>query len=178
MNVLIAYASKHGATEEIAERIGSTLTAEGFAATVRAVADVDDVSHFDAVVLGSAAYASHWMHEANAFARRHHTSLAQRPVWLFASGPLGEEKVDKQGRDVREHSEPREFEKFADLLGVRGDHVFFGKWDPDSEPVGLMEKVMDHLPGHPREALPAGDFRDWDEVEAWAHGIAEELRAG
>lgn len=177
MNVLIAYASKHGATAGIAERIGSTLTAEGIPATVKPVEEVDDVTHYDAVVLGSAAYAFHWMHEASAFAKRHHASLAERPVWLFSSGPLGEEKVDKEGRDVRQTTEPREFDKFADLLNVRGDHVFFGKWDPESEPVGLMEKVMDHLPGKPRKAMPAGDFRDWDEVEAWAHGIAEELRS-
>ncbi|AMM34150.1 Flavodoxin [Sinomonas atrocyanea] len=178
MNVLIAYASKHGATQGIAERIGSTLTAEGFPVTVRPVEEVDDVTHYDAVVLGSAAYALHWMHAATAFAKRHHRDLAERPVWLFASGPLGEDTVDKEGRDVRESSEPREFDKFADELNVRGDHVFFGKWDPESEPVGLMEKIMEHLPGNPRGSLPAGDFRDWDEVEAWAHGIAEELRAG
>ncbi len=26
-----------------------------------------------------------------------------------------------------------------------------------------------------RDALPAGDFRDWDAIEAWAHEIATEL---
>lgn len=176
MNVLIAYASKHGATAGIAERIGSTLLGEGIAATVKPVDEVADLLPYDAVVLGSAAYAFHWMKEATAFAKRHQAELAERPVWLFSSGPLGEEKVDKEGRDVLEATEPKEFEKFADLLHVQGKRVFFGKWDSDAEPVGFMEKVMDHLPGNPLGSMPAGDFRDWNEIEAWAHSIAEELR--
>ncbi|WP_255405336.1 flavodoxin domain-containing protein [Sinomonas sp. R1AF57] len=177
MNVLVAYASKHGATAAIAERIASTLTAEGLPATARPVGEVDDLTPYDAVVLGSAAYAFHWMREATAFAKHHEAELAQRPVWLFSSGPLGDDKVDKEGRDVLETSEPKEFGKFADLLRVKGEHVFFGAWDPSTPPVGLMEKAMSHLPGNPLSAMPSGDFRDWDDIEAWARGIAEELRA-
>ncbi|WP_413248794.1 flavodoxin domain-containing protein [Sinomonas flava] len=176
MDILVAYATRHGSTAGIAERIGATLTAEGIRNTVKPVEEVHDVTHYDAVILGSAAYAFHWMRDATAFAKRHHAALAERPVWLFSSGPLGEEKVDKEGRDVLEATEPKEFEKLADLLNVRGDHVFFGAWDPDSTPVGLMEKVMSHLPGNPRGAMPAGDFRDWDDVEAWARDIAKELK--
>ncbi|GHG57606.1 flavodoxin [Sinomonas cellulolyticus] len=177
MNILVAYASKHGATAGIAERIGSTLSAAGLPATVKPVDEIDDVTAYDAVVLGSAAYTLHWMKEATAFAKRHETELAERPVWLFSSGPLGTETVDKEGRDVRETTQPKEFEKFADLLHVRGERVFFGAWDPASPPVGAMEKMMSHLPGKPLASMPAGDFRDWEDIEAWARGIADELRA-
>lgn len=177
MNVLVAYASKHGSTVGIAERIGSALTAEGFLTTVKSVEDVDDVTHYDAVVLGSATYSAHWMREASAFAKRHHADLAGRPVWLFSSGPLGDEKTDEEGRDVLEATEPREFEKFADLLAVRGDRVFFGAWNPGSAAVGLQEKVFDYLPRNPRNTMPGGDFRDWKDIDAWARNIAADLRA-
>ncbi|WP_369045480.1 flavodoxin domain-containing protein [Sinomonas sp. P10A9] len=176
MNILVAYASKHGATAGIAERIGSTLNAAGLSATVKPVEEVDDVTPYDAVVLGSAAYMYHWMREATAFAKRHQSELAERPVWLFSSGPVGEETVDKEGRDILESSEPKEFEKFADLLHVRDGRVFFGAWDPSAPPVGLAERAMSHLPAA-KGALPAGDFRDWADIEAWAQTIANELKA-
>ncbi|GAA2199533.1 hypothetical protein GCM10009849_16260 [Sinomonas flava] len=50
----------------------------------------------------------------------HEAELAQGPIWLFSSGPLGDDKVDKEGRDGLETTAPKEFEKFADLLRVKG----------------------------------------------------------
>ncbi|GAB4099586.1 flavodoxin domain-containing protein [Sinomonas halotolerans] len=177
MHILVAYATRHGSTAGIAERIGAALDASGHSATVKPVHEVEDLSHYDAVILGSAAYAFHWLREATSFAKRHKAELSQRPIWLFSSGPLGEETVDEKGRPVLEAAEPKEFEKFADVLNVRGDVVFFGAWDPASPPVGVLERAMSHLPGDPRSALPSGDFRHWDQVEAWAREIAKELTA-
>ncbi|MBE0689894.1 MAG: flavodoxin domain-containing protein, partial [Anaerolineae bacterium] len=64
---LIAYASKYGATAEIAERIGQTLRESGLAAEVKPADQVDDVSKYSAVVLGSAVYAGQWRKEAATF---------------------------------------------------------------------------------------------------------------
>ncbi len=89
MPVLVAYASKHGATAGIAERIAERLRAAGLEAEARPVKAVRDVAAYDAFVIGAAAYMFHWMKEATAFVRRHRTLLATRPVWLFSSGPLG-----------------------------------------------------------------------------------------
>lgn len=57
--ILVSAGSKHGATQEIAERIGSVLKGKGHEVTVSAPADVTDLSGYDAVVLGSAVYAGH-----------------------------------------------------------------------------------------------------------------------
>ena len=43
-----------------------------------------------AVVLGSAITAGSWMKEAVEFVHRLAEPLAERSVWLFSSGPLGE----------------------------------------------------------------------------------------
>jgi menaquinone-dependent protoporphyrinogen oxidase len=48
-------------------------------------------------------------------------------------------------------------------------------YDPNAEPVGVMERLTRMMPAA-REAVPAGDFRDWPEIEAWADGIAIELQ--
>jgi hypothetical protein len=45
---------------------------------------------YDAVVLGSAVYAGHWLKPARALADRCAAALRARPVWLFSSGPVGD----------------------------------------------------------------------------------------
>ncbi|HEX7172226.1 MAG TPA: flavodoxin domain-containing protein [Candidatus Limnocylindria bacterium] len=174
MTVLVAYATRHGATRGIAERIGSTLERRGLSADVRSVHDVRDLDGYDAVVLGSAAYMYHWLPDANEFARRHRSVLASKPVWLFSSGPIGTDRLDAKGNDVRDASEPKEFGELRATLRPRGERIFFGAYDPDAAPIGLAEKLMKLVPAS-RQALPTGDFRDWPEIEAWAEEIAIDL---
>jgi menaquinone-dependent protoporphyrinogen oxidase len=177
MTVLVAHATRHGSTAGIAERIAATLQAEGLAAVARPVAEVRDIGPYDAVVIGGAAYMFHWLKDATAFAERHRAELLQRPVWLFSSGPLGTDRVDQEGHDVLEASRPKEFARLTELLRPRGEQVFFGAWDPDAPPIGLGERMLRHMPAS-KAALPAGDFRDWSAIDAWAAQIARDLRTG
>jgi menaquinone-dependent protoporphyrinogen oxidase len=173
MHVLIAHASKHGATAGIAERIGAELTAEGHDVDVRPVRDTPDPSAYDAVVIGSAAYLGRWMKDATEFVRRHSVELSSRPVWLFSSGPIGEKTTDDDGRDVREVSDPRELPELVEAVHPQQHRVFFGALDPSK--LTVAERALRHLPAG-RELLPEGDFRDWSDVDAWAQDIAEQLR--
>lgn len=69
MKVLVAYASKHGATQGIAEAIAEQLRVRGLSAeAIPAAADMD-LGSADAVVLGSAIYVGSWRDEAVEFAR-------------------------------------------------------------------------------------------------------------
>jgi menaquinone-dependent protoporphyrinogen oxidase len=176
MRVLVAYATRHGATAGIAQRVAAALTAAGLSADTRPVEDVSDVEPYDAVVLGGAAYMFHWLKPAVTFARRHREELAARPVWLFSSGPLGTDLVDKDGKNVLEASRPKEFGELSELLHPRGEQVFFGAYDPSAHPVGLGERLT-HLAPAARAAMPGGDFRNWPVIDAWAAQIAAELGA-
>jgi len=175
MKVLVAYASRHGSTAGIAERIAATLTERGHPARALPVEEVDALDGYDAVVLGGAAYVLHWLKHATGFAHRHRTELAAMPLWLFSSGPLGTDAVDEKGRDVLETTRPKEFDELTETLKPRGTTVFFGAYDPDAPPVGVVERLTHHLPA--ADAMPAGDFRDWDTIEAWAGEIADGLDA-
>ncbi|MGZ3631124.1 MAG: flavodoxin domain-containing protein [Candidatus Limnocylindrales bacterium] len=172
MTTLVAYASKHGATEGIAERIGEKLRAAGLSADVRPVRGTADPSRYDAFVIGSAAYYGRWQKEAVDFVRRNRTLLADHPVWLFSSGPLGRATTDAQGRDLRVVAEPREIAEFRDSIAPRDHRIFFGALDHGR--LGLTESLVALLPGG-RNLLPEGDFRDWHEIGAWANGIAAAL---
>ena len=174
MRVLVAYASRHGSTAGIADRIAERISGSGIEASSVAVSQVDDIDSYDAFVVGSAAYMFHWMNEARAFVKRHRPVLAEKPLWLFSSGPLGEELVDDKGRDILEASRPKEFDELQTTLNPIGERVFFGAWDPEAPPVGMAERFMKKLPAS-TEGLPAGDFRDWTAIDAFADEVADTL---
>jgi menaquinone-dependent protoporphyrinogen oxidase len=175
MRVLVAYASRHGATQGIAERIAERLRSAGLDAEARPAATVHDVDGFDAFVIGSAAYMFHWLKEASSFVHRHRAVLATRPLWLFSSGPLGSEPLDAEGRDQLESAIPREIPELSATLGARDHRVFFGAYERGRRPIGLSERLVSLMPAA-RDALPDGDFRDWPDIEAWADAIADGLR--
>ena len=161
MTVLVAYASKHGATEGIAMHIAERLRELGRDAEARTAEDVTDLGGVEAVVLGSAVYAGSWMKEAMELVHRSADALALLPVWLFSSGPLGEEIKD--GMD-----QIRQIEELRETLNPRDHRIFFGALD--KEKLGFGERMIAKA-----VKAPDGDFRDWDQIEAWAEGIAAEL---
>lgn len=176
MNVLVAYASRHGATAGIAERIAETLTGRGHPAEAVPVERVKNIADVQAVVVGSAAYLGKWLKPAYSFVQQHRDELRQLPLWLFSSGPLGTDTLDAQGRDIIEASRPQEFAELTEMLHPRGEMVFFGAYDPADKPMGMSERLVRSMPSVKR-ALPVGDFRDWQAVDDWANSIADELDA-
>ena len=176
MKVLVAYASRHGATQGIAERIAETLKAAGVEADALPAGSVKSPAGYDAFVIGSAAYMFHWLKDATAFVRHHRAMLAEKPVWLFSSGPLGTEPLDAEGRDQKVTALPKEIADLREAVHARDHQVFFGAYERGRKPIGLAERFVSVMPAA-RDALPDGDFRDWPEIEAWAASIARDLQS-
>jgi menaquinone-dependent protoporphyrinogen oxidase len=175
MHVLVAYASRHGSTREIAERIADTLRTAGLQVDAEPASSVRSLAGYDAFVIGSAAYMFHWLKEAAELVRRNRATLAARPVWLFSSGPTGNEATDATGQDQKVAAVPKDIAELAQAVNARDHQVFFGVFRRDRPPIGFAERFMSLLPAGTK-GLPEGDFRDWPEIEAWAAGIARELR--
>jgi menaquinone-dependent protoporphyrinogen oxidase len=159
MPVLVAYATKHGSTQGIAERIADTLGAGGLDVDLAAVSAAVDPEGYEAFVIGSAVYASRWMKPAVEFVQHNRALLAARPAWLFSVGPLGR-KIPLPAKL------PSALAGLSESIGVRDHHVFRGALD-----VSKL-RGAEHLI---RLFLPQGDFRDWQDIEAWAKSIAGEL---
>jgi menaquinone-dependent protoporphyrinogen oxidase len=172
MRVLVAYASKYGATEGIAQRIGDALRKRDLEVDVVRCADVHDVAGYDAYVVGSATYEFNWRKDARKFVERNASQLATRPVWLFSSGPLGTEKVDKDGQDVLKGAEPKQFADYAELVHPRGTQVFRGAYEHDK--IRGADRIIAWMPAI-RDIMPQGDFREWEVIDAWAGSIADAL---
>lgn len=161
-HILIATASKHGATFDIADEIARVLTARGYLVSDKSVDEIDRVDTFDAVIIGSAVYVGRWMPEATAFVTRHASSLASRPVWLFSSGPIGDPPQPTE--------DPQGLRDLMTQTGAREHHVFAGRLDP--ERLGLGERAIVAM-----LRAPKGDFRDFGQIDTWAAEIAQELEA-
>ena len=161
MRVLIAAASKHQATTEIAAAIGRDLSQAGIEVEVTTPGRVESVEGYDAVILGSAVYMGRWQPSAVTFAERHAEALRQRPVWLFSSGPIGSPQAKPEG-------EPLEIGELVRQIGAREHRIFAGRLDPRR--LGFGEKAVVAAVG-----IAHGDFRDWDEIGAWARQIADHL---
>ena len=166
MKVLVAVATRHGATREIAETVATAVGAALTDAGVRAQVEVHDaglvhsVAGFDAVVIGSAVYMGRWLDPARKLAESCSDDLRRVPVWLFSSGPVGEQD--------RPAEEPVVAEELAELLNARGHRLFGGKIDrhnlrfPERAVVAAL-RVAD------------ADNRDWPSIRAWGRDIGAGL---
>lgn len=172
MRILVAYASRYGATRGIAERIAKTLRDLGHQAAALPIRNVGETDGYDAYVIGSAAYMFRWMPEATNFVRREAAVLRRKQVWLFTSGPIGTDKLDAEGRDVLETSAPKEIAELSALVSAREHRVFFGAFDHVK--LSGLHRVVYAMPAM-KKLLVDGDYRDWPLIESWAHEISAAL---
>jgi menaquinone-dependent protoporphyrinogen oxidase len=166
MKVLVAVASRHAATAEIAEFIGAELrtplsevdpTAQ---VDVRGIGTIADLDEYDAVLVGSAIYLGRWLKAARHFVAAHAGTLRGRPVWLFASGPVGE--------PLEPQLEPPELRAMTLACGAREHRLFAGRLRSADLQAGERVAVR---AVHAEE----GDYRDWEEISSWARQVADEL---
>ncbi|MFN8035833.1 MAG: flavodoxin domain-containing protein [Acidimicrobiia bacterium] len=161
MNILVVHGSKMGGTAGIADVVAVTLRSNGHGAAVEAAETVRSLEGYDAVVVGGALYATRWRRSAARFVKRHAAALRARPVWFFSSGPLDD--------SARDHEIPptRQVARLMERVGARGHATFGGRLPPDAKGFPARAMAKDH----------AGDWRDFDQVRAWAASIAEQLTA-
>ena len=164
--VLVAYATKYGATAEIADKIGQALCQAGLRTDVVPTDRVSDLPAYQAVVLGSAVYIGKWRREAARFLKANEKVLAEQQVWLFSSGPTGE--GDPVGL-TQGWRFPKALQLIADRIQPRGIAVFHGAIN--IKKLNLIEKWMIN-----KVKAPVGDFRDWDVITSWAAAIADVLK--
>jgi menaquinone-dependent protoporphyrinogen oxidase len=164
-DVLVAFASRHGATRGVAERIAARLRDGGLAVAVSPVEDIQELPPGRAVVLGSPVYDQRWPPEFDAFLERHLECLAGRRVWLFSVGTFGD------GRRVigpLMRREPRNIAEVREALQPHDYRVFAGVILRHQWP--LPSRMLFHAFGG-----RLGDNRDWPAVDAWSESIAEAL---
>ncbi len=165
--VLVTYATIHGSTREVAERVAETLRVQGLAVDLQEAKRVGSLDPYRAVVLGAPLYMFHWHKDARGFLARHRRALAQKPIAIFVLGPLNQ--VEKEFQGAREQMD-KELAGFPWLQPVCVE-IMGGKLDPAHFrfPYNLIPAM---------NKMPPSDIRDWDAIKAFASGLAAKLQAG
>lgn len=155
MKILVAYASRYGSTNEVAESIGAVMRERLLSADVRPAGEVDDLDGYGAVVLGGGIYVGRWHRDARGFARHYAEELSGMPVAIFALGPVDDVPDNRAGSETQ-------FRSAVDKLTFQpvATALFGGAVDPRRLPF-------------PFNHMPAADVRDWGEIRAWALAVAD-----
>lgn len=151
MKFLVTAASKHGATDEIADAIAARLRDHSIEAERQEPENVATLEGFDGVVLGSAVYMGHWLEPATDLVERHAEALRELPVWAFSSGPVA--------------GKPAVGPELPPGLTYRSHCVFAGKLELSR--LKRTERVIAKV-----VRSRDGDYRNWDAVREWADTIA------
>ena len=163
--VLIAYATRYGSTQEVAEAVAETLRERGLEVNVQPMREVRTLQGYSAVVLGTALYMFRLHKDARRFLTRHREALSKRPVAIFAMGPINNDEKEWQG--VRAQLD-KELAMFPWLTPV-AQEIFGGKFDP-----AKLRFPYNLVPALKR--LPASDIRDWTAIRTWASSVAEKFQ--
>ncbi|TET22690.1 MAG: hypothetical protein E3J71_05375 [Candidatus Stahlbacteria bacterium] len=146
MKVLIAYTTRRGSTREVAEKIGEILKSKGMEVNVSNVAEVSDISSYNAAVIGAPVMRFRFLPPAKKFVKSNKEALSKIPVAYFSLGitmkedtPKRRERMMKKLKVVTRQVEPVD-------VGLFG-----GKYQ-------------------------GRDYRDWDKITAWAEGLAEKIK--
>jgi menaquinone-dependent protoporphyrinogen oxidase len=173
MKILVLYATTFGSTRSIAERISQRLSAAAIGSTtLQSIEEpVENLSDFDAVVIGSCIHGFNWVVPPMKLIQSNVELLNRehKLVWAFSVGaPLAIPLWFGCGQAARKEEENME-KKLAELVKLRGHKLFGGEWRST------------HLPPVFRQVWTCcgfkwGDYRDWEDVDKWTDGVINELR--
>jgi menaquinone-dependent protoporphyrinogen oxidase len=163
-SVLVGYATRYGSTQEVAEALAATLRETGLAVDLQPLRQVRALAGYSAVVVGAPLYMFRWHKDARRFLSRHHQALIERPVALFALGPVHEPHDEEEWQNSRAQLD-KELANFPWLSPVALE-IFGGKYDPEKLrfPISLFAG-----------SEPASDLRDWTAIRTWASNLAAKL---
>ena len=164
--VLVTYATKYGSTQQVAEQVAATLREGGLEVDLQPMREVRTLAGYSAVVMGAPLIMFHWHKDALSFLSRHRQALTERPVAVFALGPVHEPYDEKEWQDSRAQL-AKELAKFSWFTPVALE-MFGGKFDP-----AKLNFPINVLAGK----APASDARDWTAIRAWASDLAKKLQS-
>ncbi|MBS2962083.1 flavodoxin domain-containing protein [Actinocrinis puniceicyclus] len=166
MAVLVAYASAYGSTREIAERIGDVIRRSVPRVDVRPIDQVTGLSHYDALVLGSAVHNQAWLPSAEDFVRRNAGLMSTKPLWMFSVGMPA--ALRGPMRRIAATEEHKLLARFQGVVKPAGHRLFSGVIA--AHEISKTGRIIFLLMGG-----RYGDYRDWAAIERWADGIGRSL---
>jgi menaquinone-dependent protoporphyrinogen oxidase len=176
--VLVLYASTHGHTGKIADRIGDVLRAEGVRARVRHLSERTpklDLAEFDAFVVGASVHQGHHQPEMVEWIAKHHTVLSLHPSAFFSVSLTAADDTDEARETVRSMIDdvldetgwiPTTAQPFAGALQFKEYNL------PTRVLMRLIARRIEHQTDTHIDVHEDTDYTDWDAVERFARDFA------
>ena len=164
--VLISYASRCGSTGGVAEAMGQVLCGMGASADIRLVGNVNDLSPYHGVIVGSAIRRGRWLPEAVGFVKDNQEILGRLPIAYFVVCLTMKDNTAENRSTVMAYLDPvrKEAPKIQPVaVGLFPGAVDFGK-------LSFVDKTILKAKG-----VSEGDYRDWSAVKAWASAVGPML---
>jgi menaquinone-dependent protoporphyrinogen oxidase len=176
--VLVLYASTHGHTVKIAERLGTQLVARGLTASIRDVheyGDAADLHKYDGVIVGASVHGGHHQKEMLTWLSRHHTYLSAMPSAFFSVSLTAADDTDEARQAVRD--------LIDDVLDATGwtprmTVAFAGalQFEEYNLPTRILMRLIAHHHDPHADLHHDTDYTDWAAVDAFAGSFAAALQ--
>jgi menaquinone-dependent protoporphyrinogen oxidase len=167
-DILVAYATTCGSTQEVAESIANTLKEKGLAVDTLPIKKVKALEGYRQVVLGAPLYMFRWHADAHHFLKKYRSVLIDKlPVAIFAGGPT--EKGDEEEFQVIREQLDKELAKYP-WFKPSSIEIVGGRLDP-----ARLKFPYNMIPA--LKQMPARDFRDWKAIETWAIGLSNKFNS-
>jgi menaquinone-dependent protoporphyrinogen oxidase len=172
MRILVAYATAHGSTAEVAKYIGQVLEEHGHIPHIMDMKDAHE-SHdilYDAYFIGTAIHGGEWLPEAYDFLNLYSDELAKKPVFCWVSCIR---VLENRGYDwvLNNYLPPWLLQK-VNLYDVT---AFAGKLNLKEISFEEEWALALKYDGHHSAVDFEGDFRDWQSIRLWTQHIALQL---
>jgi menaquinone-dependent protoporphyrinogen oxidase len=164
-SVLVGYATRYGSTQEVAEEVAAALRENGLAVDILPMRELHTLAEYSGVVLGAPLFMFHWHNDALRFLSRHSKALMERPVAVFALGPVQDPHNEKEWQDSSAQLN-KELEKYP-WFKPFAIEIFGGKYDP-----AKLRFPLKLFTGKE----PGSDIRDLKAVHAWASTLAAKFK--
>ena len=166
--VLVAYASRCGTTGGVAEAIGKVLCDRGAVVDVRLVGNVNDLSPYHAIIVGSAIRMGKWLPEAAGFVKNNQDTLNRLPIAYFVVCLTMKDNTAENRSKVLAYLDP--VRKEARKIQPVATGLFPGAMNFNK--LSFVHKTILKAKG-----ASEGDYRDWLAIKAWATDVAPTLLA-
>jgi menaquinone-dependent protoporphyrinogen oxidase len=172
--ILIAYDTIHGSTAEVAEYIGNDLCDQGFRVDLRLVTNVESVSAYDGVIVGSALYEFAWLGDAMNFLQQNQTDLAQLPIAYFIVGASMSVDTPETREMAKTFFVDPVLDKFPDITPL-SIGLFGGAVDFATNEYNIFEWIVLKFLGFFLGYTDSADWRNWDAIDLWSKELAGKL---
>ncbi len=172
MKVLIAYATAHGSTAEVAERMGEIFEKNDITVDVKNVENIQSIEGYDAYVIGTAVHAGTWLPQAHKFMEDFEEDLAKKPAFCWVTCIR---VLESRGYDwvLNNYMPPW----LLNTLNIQGLTAFAGKLALDEVSMDEEWTLALKYDGQRSARDHNGDFRDWSIIQDWSENVAQKINA-